>query len=288
MKRIQAWRSSGRFFEHQGHSIFFRNQGEGPPLLCIHGFPTSSWDWHRVWDRLADRFNVSAADMLGFGFSDKPRSHDYTITSQADLQESLLSRLGINECHVLAHDYGVSVAQELLARRIDDPERRPRILSVCFFNGGLFPGEHRPLAIQRLLLSPLGPLLSRLLTAGLFRRNFRKIFAARTQPTREELDEFWSLIQHNQGARIAYRVNRYMRERERMRDRWVGALVNSPVPLQHINGADDPISGRHIADVYRATVPNPALVLLEGVGHYPQIEAPDRVLSAFEDFIDSQ
>ena len=57
--------------------------------------------------------------MIGFGWSDKPRNYAYSIMDQADLHEGLLSDLGVRKALVLAHDYGDTVAQELLARDLE-------------------------------------------------------------------------------------------------------------------------------------------------------------------------
>src|SRR5215211_7303684 len=74
---------SGRF------QIFCRATGSGPWLTLLHGFPTSSWDWARVAPALERRFRVLAADFLGFGDSEKPTRHAYSIFEQADLVEAL-------------------------------------------------------------------------------------------------------------------------------------------------------------------------------------------------------
>jgi len=275
---LSRWRDAGRRFTWRGHSIFFREGGEGdaPPLLLIHGFPTASFDWHRVWDDLAARFSrVVALDMIGFGFSDKPRRYDYSIAGQADLHQALLRELGIDRHHVLAHDYGDTVAQELLARRPDG------LLSVCFLNGGLFPETHRARFVQRVLASPLGPALARLMNERSFRRSFAAVFGRDTKPTREEMHELWQLVAENDGPAVFPKLIGYMEERKRFRERWVDALVRSPVPLRVIDGADDPVSGAHMAARYRELVPNPDVVLLPGIGHYPQLEAPRAVLDAF-------
>jgi pimeloyl-ACP methyl ester carboxylesterase len=79
-----------------------------------------------------------------------------------------------------------------------------------------------------------------------------------------------------------------MDERKRTRERWVSALVRSPVPLRVIDGAADPVSGKHMVERYRELVPNADTVLLEGIGHYPQIEAPRAVLDAFATFHDQR
>ncbi|WP_227538139.1 alpha/beta fold hydrolase [Marinobacter vulgaris] len=94
---------------------------EGEPgqetILLIHGFPTASWDWHKIWPALRQAHRVVAMDMLGFGFSEKPASHRYSIHQQADIVEGVVRQLGLDRFHVLAHDYGDTVAQELLARQ---------------------------------------------------------------------------------------------------------------------------------------------------------------------------
>ena len=114
---LADWRSAGQTFSFNGHGIRYWTAGQGEPLLLIHGFPTASWDWHYLWAALAERYQVIACDMLGFGDSAKPRGHAYSLLEQADLQQALLAHLGIGQpVHVLAHDYGDSVAQELLAR----------------------------------------------------------------------------------------------------------------------------------------------------------------------------
>jgi len=286
-ERLGEWRRQGASTRFRGHDIFYRTEGEGPALLCIHGFPTASWDWHHLWSDLARRFRVVAPDMLGFGFSAKPRRHDYSIFEQADLHEWLLRTLGIERVHVLAHDYGDTVAQELLARF---EERQgapgPTLLSCCFLNGGLFPEQHRPLLIQKLLRSPIGFAVAALGNERTFRRNLTRVFGPRTQPTDEELAEFWALVQHDGGMGITHRLIHYIDERRKHRDRWVNALRAAPIPLRLINGALDPVSGRHAAERYREVVPEPDAVILDHVGHYPQVEDPASTLAAFMAFHD--
>ena len=268
---------------HEGRSIFYRDEGTGPALLCVHGYPTASWDWHRLWPLLAGRYRLIAPDMLGFGFSDKPRDHEYSIAGQADLHERLLASLGIEEVHVLAHDYGDTVAQELMARhqeRLRSGTPGLRLRTVCLLNGGLFPETHRARPIQKLLRSPLAPLLLRLFNERAFRRSFLPVFGAGTQPDDAELARFWTLIEHNGGRANMGRLLHYMGERKRHRERWVGALIDAPMPLRLVAGMDDPVSGAHMVERYRELVPRADVVELAGIGHYPQWEAPERVAEA--------
>lgn len=276
---LDAWRAQGRSFTFNGHAIRYWSAGQGEPLLLIHGFPTASWDWHYLWGPLAERYQLIACDMLGFGDSAKPRGHAYSLLEQADLQQALLAHLGIRAAvHVLAHDYGDSVAQELLARH---HERRLQLASCVFLNGGLFPETHRPVLVQKLLLGPLGPLIGRLFNRQKLAANLTKVFGPQTPPSSAELDAFWALIEVNNGPAVMYRLIRYMPERRQQRERWVAAMQRGQVPLRVIDGAADPISGAHMVARYRELVPNPDCVLLETIGHYPQVEAPDAVLQHY-------
>ncbi|MGE8496310.1 MAG: alpha/beta fold hydrolase [Pseudomonas sp.] len=276
---LSAWRAQGLDLSWAGQRIRYWEAGAGEPLLLIHGFPTASWDWHYLWQPLAERYRVIACDMLGFGDSSKPRGHAYSLLEQADLQQALLAHLGIDgPVHVLAHDYGDSVAQELLARH---HEGRIQLAGCVFLNGGLFPETHRPVLTQKLLLSPLGPLIGKLFTRKSLAANFAKVFGPQTQPSVQELDDFWQLISQGDGPGIMHRLIRYMPERREQRDRWVAAMQRGGVPLRVIDGAVDPISGAHMVARYHELIPEPDTVLLDGIGHYPQTEAPEQVLTHY-------
>jgi len=288
--RLADWRASGERIAIGSHKLFVHRAGDWsdasrPLLTLIHGFPTASWDWHRVWPALSARFRLVALDLLGYGFSDKPTTHRYSIFEQADIVEGLWRSLGAAHSHVLAHDYGDTVTQELLARQIEpDAPARTRIGSAALLNGGIFPEAHRARLIQRLLASPIGALLARSMGRERFQRSFTRIFAVDKQPTPLELEEYWSLIASKQGHRISHLLIRYIDERKRHRDRWVGALVRSDVPVAFLVGMDDPVSGAHMGVRFRELVPQGFLAELPGVGHYPQVEAPDMVLHELDRF----
>ncbi|MCK7594719.1 alpha/beta fold hydrolase [Pseudomarimonas salicorniae] len=277
---LESWYASGRSLEALGRRLFVREGGGGTPLLLIHGFPTSSWDWEAVWPELAHDHRLIAPDLLGFGRSDKPPGHRYSIGEQTDLCVEVLRQLGFDECHVLAHDYGNTVGQELLARA-NEGRLATRLHSMVFLNGGLFPECHRPVLLQRLLLGPLGPLLARLTSRRRFAANLVRVFGPQTPPSAEQVDGFWHLLNENHGIAALPRLLRYIPERHARRERWVGALMQARLPVGFINGNLDPISGAHMAARWRELLPAAALVELADIGHYPQLEAPQRVLEAY-------
>lgn len=285
---ISDWKNSGKYFNYKGQQIFYREEGKGETLFLIHGFPTASWDWHRIWASLIEKFHVIAPDMIGFGFSAKPLSYHYSIMDQADLFEVMAERMGIGTAHILAHDYGDTVAQELLARWIGRQGNHIQaidIQSVTLLNGGIFPEMHYPRTIQKILASPIGKFLTPFLGKRQLGKTFREIFGKNSQPTQAEIDDFWHLINHDGGKVAIPRLIRYMHERRHHRDRWVGALEKCPLPLLHLNGTDDPISGRHAGEYFQKTAPQAEVKFLEGIGHYPQIEAPEVLLEMYAGFL---
>jgi pimeloyl-ACP methyl ester carboxylesterase len=279
---MQGWQDMARAFEFQGHRIAYWTGGDEhkTPLLMVHGFPTCAWDWVPVWEALGARHRLIACDMLGFGLSDKPRT-GYSIHRQTDLQEALLDHLGAGDFNALVHDYGVSVGQELLARRAEG-SGASGLRQMVFLNGGIFPDQHRPRPIQKLGVSPVGFLVGLLMSRKSFGASFSEVFGPETQPSEAELDDLWQFIRHNSGDRITHKLLHYIADRVTHKERWEAALVGAQDSIGFINGALDPVSGRHAFDRWRQTVPDARAHLIESVGHYPQVEAPadvaDKVL----------
>ncbi len=280
MISLTDWRAAGKSFDSANGPVFTRSEGSGPALLFIHGFPTASWDWAKIWPAFTPHFRCMTLDMPGFGFSAKPASAPYSISLQADLFESWLAREGVREYACIAHDYGDTVAQELLARQGGN---HPRMTRLVLLNGGLFPETHKPLLLQKLLAGPIGPLIARLTTKKKFAANMRRICAAPLADT--EIDGMWTLLMHNDGLRVMPKLIGYMQERRDNRQRWVGALQRATIPVRLINGLDDPISGAHMVTRYRELIADADVIELTGVGHYPQVEAAEKVIEGAMSFL---
>ena len=271
--RIAHWQSSD-----------FQQNYNKETILFIHGFPSAAWDWHFQWKHLAGQYRLLSLDLLGFGLSAKPTKHQYSLLEQADIVQALLSQHGIKKYHILAHDYGDSVAQELLSRQ-QSINNLAKILSICFLNGGLFASHHRPLFTQKLLKSRFGGLASRFMNKASLKKGFNKIFAAHSQPSENEINILWQLIEHNNGKRVMPKLLSYIDERSLHGKRWVESMISTDVPLYFINGVNDPISGQHMLDHYRDIIPQPKTTALD-VGHYPQLEAPEEVVTLYRAFLD--
>jgi len=300
-----TWRSLGEFRSFRTHRVFHVDRGPrcagsgdaarpGGPLLLLHAYPSAGYGWHKLLEPLAEAHRVVVPDLLGSGYSDKPPRGPYDVATLADQVEELLDDLGTGPVHVLAHAYGSTTAQELLAR---DADRRrgeragpQRVSSCCFVNGGLFPEATRPTAMQKLLLSPLGPAIARFAPQPyrVFQRKLARTFGPDTRPSEPEMKELWRALRQNDGHRVVPHVLGYLRERVRRRERWVGALLDARVPLCLVNGAADPVSGVEVPRVWRELLPHAPLVQLDAaIGHYPPWEDPGGVLRAYLAFRDA-
>jgi pimeloyl-ACP methyl ester carboxylesterase len=281
---VNEWYKAGQFTSVNELKVFYRRSGAGEPLVCIHGFPSSSWDFEKIWSSLISRFDTFAPDLIGLGKSDKPKQ-PLPVSLQADIIEALLIQEDITHAHILAHDLGDTVAQELLARKTVNSSQI-NWKSCIFMNGGIFPETHRPLLIQKLLISPFGPFVAKWMSKKSFEKNMRKVFSQAHPPSDEFIRETWNLINEHEGKSMIPRLIRYMQERVTNRERWVNPLSINVVPILLINGMEDPISGKHMADRFSELVPNSDIVLLENSGHYPHWETPEMVSEAIFRFHD--
>ncbi|HCS79729.1 MAG TPA: alpha/beta hydrolase [Alteromonas macleodii] len=281
--QLSHWRKSGHFLNLDGQQVFYKTEGTGPVLLLIHGYPTASFDWAKIWPKLTTQFHCVTLDMPGFGFSDKSPKK-YLIKEQADAISEVIRHLGITSAHVLSHDYGDTVAQEMMAQQLEN-NLAFNIESLHLLNGGLFPETHRALPIQKLLLSPIGGLLIRFLNKNAIRKSMHNIFGSNTPPSDQDIDDFWTLISANNGHQHMHLLLDYMKQRKQYRERWVSALQNANAPLRLTAGMADPISGAHMVARYKQLIPNADVIELDQIGHYPQIESAEAVVNSIASFL---
>jgi pimeloyl-ACP methyl ester carboxylesterase len=264
--------------------IWSRRRGSGRSLTLLHGFPTSAHDWSGVIAKLSD-LDTLTFDFLGFGDSDKPSDHDYSIHEQADLVEAMWAHHGIRASYLAVHDYAVSVAEELLARRTEG-RLSVDLLGVVFLNGGIYPDLHRALPAQEALLDPeRGPLIGQMVTEETFTASLLLTFPPDRPPPAAVMHELWCAVANRDGQRIGYRLIKYILDRRRHAERWTTALEHTDVPRRFVWGMLDPVSGGHVVPRIRERLPTCPLVCLADVAHWPAIEDPDTVTAAIRALI---
>jgi pimeloyl-ACP methyl ester carboxylesterase len=257
-----------------------RRDGTLPLLLLLHGFPSSSYDWRRLLE-LRPRPAALAFDCLGFGLSEKPGDHLYTLGWQADAAQELVRRAGSPPVLVVAHDMGTSVATELMARNLRG-QLDMEFTGALLFNGSILLQLASPTIGQKLLRSRLGPLAGRLTTARAFRAQFARVFSPAHPLSADEAADQWSLVSHDRGQRIGHLLVHYMAERERLTERWHGAFRDWPGRLSLAWGLRDPVATTRVLDGLRALRPGVPVCELPDAGHYPQLECPERIAAAVD------
>lgn len=251
-----------------------------PHVTLLHGFPTHARDFAKVVPLLGGRVRTLAFDFLGFGSSDKPAGRRYRLMEQADLTEALWRHHDVQRTLLVAHDYAVSVAEELLARRAEGA-LAVTLGGVVFLNGGLWPDLHRAMPTQIALLDPVqGPKVSEILNEELFTRGIAPTYAPGHVPTAAEARETWTGVALRDGHRLGHELIHYITDRREHEQRWVGALEATDVRRRFVWGAQDPVSGAHVFERIAERFPRDRKVLLHDAGHWPALEAPEEVAAA--------
>ena len=281
--RTAAWQQAGTFTELNGHKIFLRERpgsADRAPLLFLHGYPSSSYDWRYAFEKL-DGHRLIVFDFLGYGLSDKPRDLLYSLQTQADIVEALAGRFANQPLVMVSHDMGSSVATELLARDVEG-RLSFELRSALLFNASLVRERASLLWGQKLLLSRLGPLAARLTNEAVFRRQFAGIFSKAHPLSPEEAADQWSLLANNDGHRLVQRLIYYNHERVTppLADRWHAALRDWDGRLEIAWAELDPICTEAVLQAVLKLRPQAKVIRLPGLGHYPQIEDPEAAYAA--------
>jgi pimeloyl-ACP methyl ester carboxylesterase len=291
-ERIDNWTSLGQIVAVGADRIFVIDApatGEvtGPPLLVLHGFPTSSIDFSEVLGALQAGRRVVLLDMPGYGLSTKI-DRRYSLFDQADRVESVVAGLGLTEVDLLTHDMGDSVGGELLARSLDDTlgfAVRRRVLT----NGSIYIAMAQLTAGQQFLLAMPDEMMNADtgsdadgLTRALF-ETMAPTASSMSEPHPDHVRAAAELIVRDGGARLLSRTIRYIEDRRRQEDRFTGAIERHPSPLTIVWGDLDPIAVWPMTDQLIERRPDAVRVRLEGVGHYPMVEAPVAFATAVVD-----
>lgn len=278
MKRVD-WVRGGAFFGPTRERIFYRVEGTGPTLVFAHGFPTSSHDAEPLIARLRSRYRCVSFDFLGFGASDKPQ-RDYSYALQHEVLARVVEATQVSEAVLIAHDYAVTLAQDYVGGSRPAPFA---LGGVVFLNGALDPAHHRARPIQRFLMTRLGAALGPfMLGRSSVMASLRKVVV---RADTLDADDVWASITEGGGLAIMPRLLHYIGERRQRRDELLEALRTPRVPIAFAWGMDDPVSGAHVFEALAPALGDAPRRLLRGVGHYPQLEAPDEVATFIDETV---
>jgi pimeloyl-ACP methyl ester carboxylesterase len=272
----EAWARRGRFVTiPEGHRIFCVQEGQGPDLLLVHGFPSTSHDFAAALPLLTPHFRVTTFDHLGFGFSDKPAGAvSYSLLDQGRRAGEVARMLDVEHARVVGHDMGLTVAVEMLCRH-EAGTLGLGLDALVLCNGSHLVELAKLTPFQHVIMTDEGAAaFAQSFDPEQFAQAFRFLWAdaSRTPAADIRAIAYWLAL--NGGLDILGRIARYNLERTQYADRWRPILGRTRVPIRIIWGDQDPIAvieiGRRLAELSGGP-----LTVLEGVGHYPQMEAPE-------------
>lgn len=287
---VAQWGARGRHRHLAGHDVFTLDVPatageEAEPLLVLHGFPTSSFDFHLVLPALTQKRRVLLLDFVGFGLSDKPDIR-YSIEMHADVVVAFVADAGVSELALLTHDMGDTVGGELLARQADGSWPVDVVRRVLT-NGSIYIEDAHLSDGQQLLLSlPDEKLAVGLVDGAAMSSALRATFTPGAPVDEDELACAWELISRSDGHLLLPRLIRYVEDRRANQRRYTGAIEGHPSPLGVVWGVDDPIAVVSMTDRLGAARPDAEMRLLTGVGHYPMVESPATFTEAVSAFLD--
>jgi haloalkane dehalogenase len=268
---VAAHERAGRRFEAAGVRSFVREEGDGEPVVCLHGVPTSCFLYRKVVAELARRgLRGVAFDLPGLGLADRPRDFDYSWTGLGRFSVAAVDALGLARFHLVVHDIGGPVGFEI-ARAMPDRVRSLTMLdTIVDVDEFRRPWQMKPFA---------APVIGRLWLAGLVPPVMRAIFRDagledRSSMTDDEVLAYDALLKRGDGGRAFLHIMRGFELTREKRDAYHRAVRDVPYPVQVLWAAGDRALKPHDHGVRAARAAGVELQTLPGRHFFQEEQAP--------------
>jgi haloalkane dehalogenase len=234
---MERHRTAGREFEAAGVRSFVREEGEGEPVVCLHGVPASCFLYRKVIRELANRgLRGLAFDLPGLGLAERPPGFDYTWSGLGRFCVAAVDALGLERFDLVVHDIGGPVGFELAAAMPD------RIVSLTLLNTMVEVDRfRRPWSMEPFAIRGLGELAVATLRKPAFRRLMRLQGIANHEAVADdELDAYLDLLKRDDGGRAFLLIMRGFERTPEKRRLYESVLRDVPYPIQVVWGELDP------------------------------------------------
>jgi uncharacterized protein (TIGR00369 family) len=256
--------------------VAYLRQGQGPPLLLLHGIPSSSYLWRDVIDPLSATFDVLAPDLLGYGDSDKRLDADLSIAAQARYMVAFMETLGVHQAAVIGHDIGGGVAQ-LMA--VDEPQRVARLTLIDSAVDNNWPVP----VIARLKEPAWDQIMVNIDMRKGLREGLEKGMVTAGRVTDEVVDEWTRPFQDLGGRRAYLRAARALNNRDLIsRSKHIEEIET---PTLILWGANDAFLEPRWAEVLQRKLRNSTVEIIDPGGHFLPLDRPDAVVEAIRRFL---
>ncbi|MBI2882622.1 MAG: alpha/beta hydrolase [Candidatus Methylomirabilis oxyfera] len=254
--------------------------GDGPPLLLLHGFGGEIWMWERQVAALSKRYRLYIPDLLGYGYSDRPRV-DYTPSLFISTIRQFMDRLGVRSAGLIGNSMGGGIAW---AFALTYPTRVDKLVLIDSIPPQVVPAVRNRLfrwflAIRHVPLLP--HLAVALRTRGMVRTALTQVVYDDRLITDEVVERQYRISRIAGTARVIASTVRYADEVTR----YAGALETLRQPTLIIWGEQDGLFPVTVGGQLHASIRNSELVIIKDSGHMPMWEKPDETNRAILEFL---
>lgn len=234
---IEEHKSSGKFITVEGVRTFVLDWGEGEPVFCIHGIPTSSYLYRKVLKGLEEKgYRGVAIDLPGLGLSERPEDFDYTFSTYARFCARAAEELGLEQYHLVVHDIGGPIGFALAA------QNEEKILSLTILNTWIDVDKFKkPLPMRPYEKFGLGEVQLTATTHATWQLIFKGLGVSNTDDIpKEEIDAYVDLLKREDNGKAFLKIMRNFEDSVDFRELCHRAVQNVPYPVQAVWGSEDP------------------------------------------------
>ena len=253
--------------------IHYIQKGKGEDLLLIHSVGQSLYTFRELIDKLASRFRVTAIDLVGFGYSQKPYYFNYSLNEMGDFIDHFMEAMGMDYAHLFGFSMGAGYVINFAKRY---PDRAGKI--VLLSPGGITP--EMPASIKLIPNRFLGGLAVNMLSYRSVKKMLGECYFDLTNHTDNLCDEYYKPIASQDAKRVIRSCVSYYYD-----DDVVHSLKNVVSDTLLLWGNEDKWHPTEMADLFRAVMPKVKYSLIRNAGHLAHEEKAEKVAQLIKQFI---
>jgi pimeloyl-ACP methyl ester carboxylesterase len=263
-----------------GHTIFYTVKGEGKPLVLIHGYGAGIWVWEKQIEVLAQSYRVYALDLIGHGYSDRPKI-SYTPETYIYFLRDFMDGVGIEKATLIGNSMGGGMAWAMAIRYSERVDRL--VLINCVPPDVLHQVKNE--SFRTLVAIKDIPILPYLVIAARSKNSIRWILLECVSNikliTPEVLNRQYQLSKIKGTTRVLYSTFKHAEEALKLKDQ----LTFIHQPTLFVWGEDDLIFPPEVGETLHQAITGSKFLRIENSGHIPMWESPDKVNQAILDFL---
>ncbi len=258
-----------------GYGLNYHEQGEGEPVLLVHGITTYSFIWRKVVPLLTGNYRVIAVDLLGCGDSDKPLDVVYSLPNHVEMLKKMLDVLDLGRVHLVGHDVGGGIGQIMSVRY---PEKLIDLSLINSVGHDFWPVQ--PIIAMRTPI--VRQLAMATLDIGAFRLLVRRGLYHKEALTEELMELFWKPMHDKTGRRGFLHFANCLNNDHLVEIENALRLLQTPTLI--VRGDGDLYLSEAINLKLHRDIPGSRLVRIATGGHFIQEDEPEQVADALLQF----